>query len=66
VVFDSVKNIFKAENYEIALAIKEFSQIASSVFIVMLIILILSVIPGVKRPILKLIKKLDEWLRIKP
>ena len=61
-----MKNIFKAENYEIALAIKEFSQIASSVFIVMLIILILSVIPGVKRPILKLIKKLDEWLRLKP
>jgi hypothetical protein len=61
-----VKNIFKAENYEIALAIGDFAQIASSVFIVMLIILILSVIPGVKRPILKLIKKLDEWLRLKP
>ena len=61
-----MKNIFKAENYEIALAIGDFAQIASSVFIVMLIILILSMIPGVNRPILKLIKKLDEWLKLKP
>lgn len=60
-----MKDVFKSEHYEIATSIENLVGYIPWVVIVVGCLLILSMIPYVNRPIIRILDAVDEWLKPK-